>query len=135
LGRYWGVVVAIMIATGAILGGPSAAFYAAMTVLVIVWSLVSAPSWCGAVNRRRGGEIEYCRNNSSGLLLGCWIRQHKYQKFTQAWWSTSWRDRARGLLGGIQAKIAAAVTIFGVVTGTIGLIVDIPQIAKMIAPG
>ncbi len=88
LGRYWGVVVAIMIAIGAILGGPSAAFYAAMTVLVVVWSLVAAPSWCSAVNPRCGGEIEYCRNNSSGLLLGCWIRQHKYQRFTQPWWGT-----------------------------------------------
>jgi hypothetical protein len=135
LGRYWGVVVAIIIAIGDILGGPSAAFYAAMTVLVIVWSLGAAPSWCGALNRRRGDEMEYCRNNSSGLLPGCWIRQHRYQKFTQAWWSTSWRDRTRGFLGGIQAKVAAAVTVFGVVVGTIGLIVDIPEIAKMIACG
>ena len=45
------------------------------------------------VNRQRGGEVEYCRNNSSGLLLGCWIRQHKFQHFTSAWWITNWRDR------------------------------------------
>jgi hypothetical protein len=44
------------------------------------------------------------------------------------------RSYAR-VLGGIQAKVAAAVTGFGVVVGTIGLIVDIPEIAKMIACG
>jgi hypothetical protein len=37
-------------------------------------------------------------------------------------------------LGGIQAQIEAAVTVFSVVAETIGLIVGIPEIAKMIAP-
>jgi hypothetical protein len=38
------------------------------------------------------------------------------------------------ILEGIHAKIAAAVTVFSVVAETIGLIVGIPEIAKMIAP-
>jgi hypothetical protein len=93
--RYWGLVlVAIMVI---FLGGLQAAAYVVMTLLVIVWALFSAPTWCGAVNRQRGGEVEYCRNNSSGLLLGCWIRQHKFQHFTSAWWITNWRDRMRGI--------------------------------------
>jgi hypothetical protein len=73
------VLVAIMVV---LLGGLQAAAYVVMTLLVIVWALFSAPTWCGAVNRQRGGEVEYCRNSSSGLLLGCWIRQHKFQHFT-----------------------------------------------------
>ena len=54
--------------------------YVGMTLLVIVWSLFAAPTWCGAVNRKRGAEVEYCRNNASGLLLGCRIRQHKFDR-------------------------------------------------------
>ena len=84
------MLVAIMVI---FLGGLQATAYVVMTLLVIVWALFSAPTWCGAVNRQRGGEVEYCRNNSSGLLLGCWIRQHKFQHFTSAWWITNWRDR------------------------------------------
>lgn len=52
--RYWGLVlVAIMVI---FLGGLQAAAYVVMTLLVIVWALFSAPTWCGAVNRQRGGK-------------------------------------------------------------------------------
>jgi len=34
--------------------------------------------------------------------------------------------------GGWQAKVAAAVTMFSVITGMIGMIVDVPQVVKMI---
>ena len=52
------------------LGGLSVAAYVVMALLVIIWTLFAAPVWCGAINRERGRGVEYCRNNSSGLLLG-----------------------------------------------------------------
>jgi hypothetical protein len=117
------VLVAIMVI---FLGGlPVAAAYAVMTLLVVVWVLFSAPTWCGAVNRQRGNEVEYCRNNSSGLLLGCWIRQHKLQHFRRAWWATNWRDRMRGIWAGAPAKIATISAVVGIVTGTIGVTADL----------
>src|SRR5687768_1837068 len=88
LWRYWGVAVVLIMVI--FLGKLSTAPYVVMTLLVIVWSLFAAPAWCGAVNRKRGKEVEYCRNNSSGLMLGCRIRQHRLQKFTRSWWATSW---------------------------------------------
>jgi hypothetical protein len=121
------VLVAIMVI---FLGGLQAAAYVVMTLLVIVWALFSAPTWCGAVNRQRGGEVEYCRNNSSGLLLGCWIRQHKFQHFTSAWWITNWRDRMRGIWAGAPAKLATISAGFGIITGTIGVMVDLPTLAS-----
>ena len=86
------------------LGGLQATAYVVMTLLVIVWALFSAPTWCGAVNRQRGGEVEYCRNNSFGLLLGCWIRQHKFQHFTSAWWITFHKRVVDHQLAGSDAR-------------------------------
>jgi hypothetical protein len=44
--------------------------------LVLVYYLVMAPAGWNAQTRRE----PFCRNNSSGLLLGCHIRQHKWQR-------------------------------------------------------
>jgi hypothetical protein len=96
------------------IGRLSVAPYAVMTPLVIVSTLFAAPVWCGAVNRERGRGVEYCRNNSSGLLLGCWIREHKFQRFRRAWWSsTNWRDRMSGTWAGGPAKIATVLAAIG----------------------
>jgi hypothetical protein len=40
-------------------------------------ALFLAPVWCGAFTRKN----EFCRNNSWGLLLGCHLREHRWQKF------------------------------------------------------
>jgi hypothetical protein len=61
-------------------------------------------------------------------------RQHKYQCSRRPGKAAAGAIVRTGF-GGIQAKTAAAVTLFGVVAGTIGLIADYPDAAKMIAPG
>jgi hypothetical protein len=111
-------------------GGLPVAAYVVMTLLVIVWTLFAAPVWCGAVNRERGKGVEYCRNNSSGLLLGSWIRQHKFQRFHQAWWATSWRDRLRGMWTGAPTKFATVAGLIGIFAGVTGLMVDLPDLAS-----
>jgi hypothetical protein len=40
--------------------------------------LLAAPVWCGADTRGRTS----CRNNSTGLLIGCHLRQHRWQKLS-----------------------------------------------------
>jgi hypothetical protein len=110
--RWWGLALVAVMILG--LGRLSVAPYAAMTLLLIVWTLFAAPVWCGAVNRERGRGVEYCRNNSSGLLLGCRIRQHKFQRFTSTWWSIGWRDRMRGTWAGGPAKIATVSAVVGI---------------------
>jgi hypothetical protein len=42
--------------------------------------LFAAPVWCGAENRSGG----YCRNNATGLLLGCHLRYRRWQKLKSA---------------------------------------------------
>ncbi len=119
--RYWGLIlIAIMVigldrSWGVLL-------YVFMSLLVFLWMLFGAPTSCGAVDRRRG---EYCRNNSSGLMLGCHLPQHKYQRFTQAWWDTSWRDRTRGIWSGAAAKFATLSALVGILTGIAGIIIGV----------
>ena len=122
--RYWGLIlIAIMVLRlDQHLG---ALPYLIMTLLVLTWTLFGAPTWCGAVNRRRGKAVEYCRNNASGLLLGCRIRQHKFQRFTRAWWATGWRDRTRGLWMGAPAKLATVSGVVGVLTWIAGMAIGI----------
>lgn len=118
--RYWGLVlIAIMVLLLDQHWGVLP--YLIMTLLVVFWTLFAAPSWCGAVNRPRGKAIEYCRNNASGLLLGCRINQHKFQRFKRAWWSTSWRDRSQGLWAGAPAKLATVSGVVGILTGMAGI--------------
>jgi hypothetical protein len=98
LWRYWGYialgVLIIGVANAAL--GPAAILI--LTSLVILYSLFQAPVTCGAVNRTRaGGAVEYCRNNSSGLLLGCSVRNHKKQKFQSLFWGTRWHTNTAGL--------------------------------------
>jgi hypothetical protein len=78
--RYWGLILVVVMVVS-LDNHLGVLPYAIMTLSVVLWALFVAPTWCGAVNRRRGSEIQYCRNNSSGLLLGCRIQDHKsFQK-------------------------------------------------------
>ncbi len=120
--QYWGyalfIVLILSVATAQVGPGISAL----MTALLIGYVLFQAPVWCGAQNRTRGQNVEYCRNNSSGLLLGCWLRQHKWQKFKTPWWGAKWRENTRGLWAGPAAKFATVTGVTGTVTGIWGVI-------------
>jgi hypothetical protein len=122
--RYWGLILIAVMVVG-LDQGWGVLPYVLMTQLVLVWALFGAPTRCGAVNRQRGSEIEYCRNNSSGLMLGCHLRQHKFQRFTQAWWNTSWQDRTRGIWTGASAKLATMSGVVGMLTGFAGIIIGV----------
>jgi hypothetical protein len=63
----------------------------AVSVTYVVFFLLAAQVWCGAENRNG----TYCRNNSTGLLVGCHLRQHRWQKLT----SLTRARRARELAG------------------------------------
>lgn len=66
--NYWGYGLAILLvySVGGPSLGPGLSLFA--MILLIFYVLLAAPVWCGAINRSRGKDIEYCRNNSYGLL-------------------------------------------------------------------
>jgi hypothetical protein len=59
----------------------------ALSLAAFRYFLLQAPVWCCAVTRK--GEL--CRKNSHGLLLGCSIRQHKWQRTWQTFTPTGGR--------------------------------------------
>ncbi|MGW4947204.1 hypothetical protein ACWEOZ_37090 [Actinoplanes sp. NPDC004185] len=122
LWRFWGygVLAVLLLSLGSNAFGP--VLYAVLVGLLIFFVLFQAPVYCGAINRRRGADVEFCRNNSAGLLLGCHLRQHKWSKFGQEWWSLGWRQKTKGIWTGAAAKLATVSGVVGTVTGIIGVI-------------
>jgi hypothetical protein len=126
LGRYWGVLAllaAVACWVGVVLGKVTTAIVGLVLVLsvaALLYFLFQAPLWCGAVTR----DGLLCRNNSSGLLIGCHLREHKWQKIKMTFVPKAWRKLNRGLwatpkegvntlagLGSAVSALAALITI------------------------
>ena len=83
-------------------------------VICFVWLLIAAPTSCGAAIRTG----QNCRNNSYGLLGGCSIRQHKWQRFRALTRLGTLRDACRGWFTGPQQQVATCsmlIAAFGAV--------------------
>jgi len=74
--RYWGYLALILALAGWFAHLFTAVVILVLSVAALLYVLVQAPVWCGAIIR----DGKMCRNNSSGVLLGCHLRQHKWQK-------------------------------------------------------
>jgi hypothetical protein len=91
-----------------------------LSVAALGYFLFQAPLWCGAATR----EGEACRNNSSGLLIGCHLREHKWQKIKMTFVSRRWHELNRGLwatprdgvttLSGVAAAVSALAAVIGI---------------------
>src|SRR5579862_6277324 len=79
LTHYWGYLALAAAVVGFILHSLGLAVVLALSLAAFGYFLLQAPVWCGA--QIRTGEP--CRNNSHGLLRGCSIRQHKWQRVRQ----------------------------------------------------
>jgi hypothetical protein len=110
LSRYWGYVALAIAVVGAF------EHLAAVAVLVLaglafVYVLVQAPLVCGAAGRDGP-----CRNNSHGMLLGCWIRQHKWQRLKRLFIRQRWTNLARTLLGTAKDALATISALIAIGT-------------------
>ncbi|MFE9956914.1 hypothetical protein [Micromonospora sp. NPDC005299] len=118
IGKYWGYLAFILLIMGwwTRAMGPTALIV--VSVLVALYFLFQAPVWCAAINR----DGTLCRNNSSGLLLGCSMRQHKFQKLKMTFVRHGWRRMNRGLWASPReclTTIGAVVAIFSTLAGTV----------------
>jgi hypothetical protein len=127
LARYWGFL-ALIIAVGGWVGIAAGKLAASVVIGIlavsgaaVVYFLFQAPLWCGAVTRT--GLL--CRNNSSGLLIGCHLREHKWQKLKLTFVPRAWGKLNKGLwatprdgmatlagLGSVLSALAAVVVLF-----------------------
>ncbi len=121
LTRYWGYLAVVIAVVGYFLHGLGLAVILALSLAALGYFLFQAPMWCGAETRTG----EWCRNNSHGVLRGCSIRQHKWQRVKQTFTPAGARavfassksvSGALGAIGGVvaglQVLIAAGALIF-----------------------
>lgn len=118
LRRYWGYLAVALAIFGWVTHTVGYAVILIASLLALAYFLVQAPLTCGAEIRDGGG----CRNNSHGILLGCWIRQHKWQRVKDIFISRKWRDVMRNLWAEPKDKLA---TVGGVIS-ILSLFVSLP---------
>ena len=88
---------------------------APLSGLVVLYTLFQAPMWCCATTRAN----EPCRNNAYGLLLGCHLRQHRWQKVWMALHASSWGQLARRALAGVGGVAASLSAVAGTVSALV----------------
>lgn len=88
---------------------------AALFVVSFFWMLLAAPTWCGAETRKG----ESCRENSYGLLGGCYRRQHRWQRLSALTRLDTLGTAVRGWFKGAQQQVATCSMIASAV-GAVG---------------
>lgn len=96
---------------------------AALSGVVVLYTLFQAPMWCCATTRNG----EPCRNNSYGILLGCHMRQHKWQKMAMIVHADTWAQLMRRVwssIGGASAAISALAGVASAVAAVATLVLQ-----------
>ena len=122
LARWWGFALVVALLAALPTRAVPATLLFALSGLGLVWALFLAPVWCGAVTRKN----EFCRNNSWGLLLGCHLREHRWQKFRMIFVTRRWQQLNRGLWSSPAAVLAT-------ISGLITMILFIAAIVQWVA--
>lgn len=119
IARYWGYVLLVILLTIWWTTKVGPVVLVVLSVIVTGYFLFQAPIWCGAVNR---GEKTLCRHNASGLLLGCSLRQHKWQKLKMMFVPPLWRKLNRGLWASPATGLATLGAIVGIISTVASLV-------------
>jgi hypothetical protein len=117
LRRYWGYIGLAVLVFLSVSPEIRPALIVALSAAVTFYLLFQAPVWCGAVTR----DETLCRRNSSGLLMGCSYRQHKWQRARMTVVPHAWRRLKKGGLWDdpktVLATLGAILTIISTVVG------------------
>ncbi len=73
---YWGMIALVTAAIGWVTSDLGYGAIAGFSALALLWVLLWAPNPCGAATRSGLS----CRNNARGILRGCHLQQHKWQR-------------------------------------------------------
>ncbi|MFF7264626.1 hypothetical protein ACFZCL_30720 [Streptomyces sp. NPDC008159] len=123
LGQWWGVIAAALLIAAWINRAAGPVVVATLSALVLIWCFFQAPVTCQAPVR---GREDGCRNNATGLLLGCHIRQHRWQKLKMLILRRQVRAFCSGLFSDGKAVL---VTLAAVGSFLSGLVAFVPGIA------
>jgi hypothetical protein len=118
LRKYWGYALLLVLAYGWTGDRFGPGVLALVSTFVVIYVLFQAPVWCTAETRSKG----FCRNNASGLLMGCHLREHKWQKFKMMVKTRYWGRLGRRFMTGIGAQAAAFSAIAGMTSAMAAVI-------------
>lgn len=119
LGQWWGVLAGVLLIAAWINRAAGPAVVIILSAVVLLWCAVQAPVTCGAPVR---GREDGCRNNASGLLLGCHIRQHRWQKLKMLIVRRQVRAFCSGLFSDGKATVVTLAGIGSFISGLVALV-------------
>ncbi|KAA0932230.1 hypothetical protein [Streptomyces apricus] len=119
LGHWWGVLAGALLIAAWINKAAGPAVIIVLSVAVLLWSFFQAPVTCGAPTR---GRTDGCRNNATGLLMGCHIRQHRWQKLKMLFLRRQVRAFCSGLFSDGKAVLVTLAAAGSFVSGLVALI-------------
>ena len=119
LGQWWGIIIAALLIAAWINKAAGPASVATLSAVVLIWCFFQAPVTCGAPVR---GREDGCRNNATGLLMGCHIRQHRWQKLKMLILRRQVREFCSGLFSDGKATLVTLAAIGSFVSGLVALI-------------
>lgn len=111
LARYWGYL-ALAVAVFGLFEHIEVTVVLILAGAAFVYLLVQAPLWCGAPTRQGLA----CRNNSHGLLLGCWIREHKWQRLKKLFIPARWGELTKTLFGSVKDSLGTVSAVIAIGT-------------------
>lgn len=115
LGSLWGYLLLAAVIWLWFLPSIGPGVIAVLSGFVVLYSLFQAPMWCCAENRDGG----LCRNNAYGILLGCHVRQHKWQKFKMAGRQQYWGRLGRRVFSGVGGQAATFSAFAGMLSACV----------------
>jgi hypothetical protein len=116
--RLWGYLLILVIGYGWIGNKLGPGIIALLSTAVVLYCLFQAPMWCGAETRAG----EFCRNNAYGILMGCHLKQHKWQKMKMAVRRQSWARLWRSLLRSVGGQAATVSALAGSMSAVVAVL-------------
>ncbi|MBK3580843.1 hypothetical protein JHN63_45140 [Streptomyces sp. MBT65] len=119
MGQWWGVIAAALLIAAWINKAAGPVIVASLSALVLIWCFFQAPVTCGAPVR---GREDGCRNNATGLLMGCHIRQHRWQKLKLLIVRRRVREFCTGLFSDGKETLVTLAAVGSFISGLAALI-------------
>ena len=109
LNRSWGYLLLVVLGYAWFGTAMAPVVIVVLSALMVLYMLFQAPMWCCAETRGHG----LCRNNAYGLLMGCHLRQHKWQKLRMAFRYSTWGKVLGQVLSSVGGKAATVSALAG----------------------
>lgn len=119
LWRYWGIIAFVVAIAGWLTSDIGPAGISVLSVLSFLWFLFQAPVPCGALNR---GDTDQCRNNGRGVLRGCHLKQHQWQRLKGLVLRQRMRRITQELFPNPTTTLASLGAIVALLSSSMGLV-------------